>query len=54
MLTLMSLIVVVNIIVLAEKLPKMAILRDKFKDFEKTEWDEAMKWYFSHSPGQEE
>ena len=32
-----------HISVLAEKLPKMAILRDKLKNFEKTKRGEAMK-----------
>ena len=43
-----------NISVLAEKLPKKAILLDKLKDFEVTNKGEAMKWYFLHSSGQEE
>ena len=37
-----------------KKLPKMAILRDKLKDFEKSKRGEAMKSYFLHSPGQDE
>ena len=41
--TLMSLIVGVHISVLAQNLPKMTILRDKLKDFDKTTRDEAMK-----------
>ena len=32
----------------------MAIFRNKLKDFEKTISDEALKWYFLNSPGQEE
>ena len=32
----------------------MAIFRNKLKDFEKTIRDEALKWYFLNSPGQEE
>ena len=42
-----------NISVLCKKSPKLAILRDKLKDF-KNLWDEAMKWYFLHSPDQDE
>ena len=43
-----------HVSVLVEKMPKMAILRDKLKDFEKTKRSKSMKWYFLHSPGQEE
>ena len=43
-----------KISVLAKKNAKMAILQDKWKNFEKTKRDEAMKWYLSHTPGQEE
>ena len=50
----MSLLVRVTLAFWPKKLPKMAILRDKLKDFEKTKKDEAMKLYFLHSPGQEE
>ena len=37
-----------------KKLRKIAIFRNKLKDFEKSIRDEVMKWYFLNSPGQEE